>query len=712
MEPSNPPANPAVDAVIVSYRSPRFTDAEWNLCGTQVRTTVVAARPTSEAAARIYLTALSAFLDQCAWNKDTPLDLRGLLTYEQIDAACEDPSFGSTHTRRQRRDTLRTLARAIGTGEPARADRAVVDLTPLGRSLNFTRRFEQPHADTEVVVSTAIDAYASRILNPTAWKLAADAAQSLVKSTSPQTVQAARVLLSNLCAFLSDSRVWDQAAQPELTNLLTLPGIGEHLRHTTFASAAARANRQKFLIALARAADSVPVAPPRRSQNIPVDPILAAGVTRRIPTVLVAAAKALTQDQPVNLDHIAREITRLRDLAANDNTTWTVDALAAFSEIASTTATTAMTKSRANGKPPSRRAALAAAKAAHDRAEELAAGDGGERRLPTTESVADEIRSAMERFVPQGEDRRAVWHLNRDLATRLVYAYQPSGPANARNKASFVAAYLTWAAQANGRDKTQPLQLTELLDATHVEAYLDASDWKGPSLAGARGVLRRIERNLRPYAVPVKIGHAAPRPPYTETECQEFVRLAWHQPTLTLQRRLGFIVALGLGAGLDAVDFRRLTPACFETVTIGARELRLVHVPGVGARARTVPVRATYVPLLDRALETHLAAGLGDDDLIVAHCETAVNVTTPTTSKVVSADGEKYRIITARLRHTWLVAAMCAPVSFADLMQAAGIRGARTVSELLEHCPAPDPATVNATYLDLTTAASRARDAR
>ena len=76
----------------------------------------------------------------------------------------------------------------------------------------------------------------------------------------------------------------------------------------------------------------------------------------------------------------------------------------------------------------------------------------------------------------------------------------------------------------------------------------------------------------------------------------------------------------------------------------------------------------------------------------------------------MSADGTVHRVTTARLRHTWLVAAMCAPVPMADLMQAAGIRSARTLTELLEHCPAPDPAQVQATHDTLTALVTRAGD--
>ena len=132
----------------------------------------------------------------------------------------------------------------------------------------------------------------------------------------------------------------------------------------------------------------------------------------------------------------------------------------------------------------------------------------------------------------------------------------------------------------------------------------------------------------------------------------------------------------------------------------------VVHVPGGGPRARTVPIRHAYVPLIERALAGHADAGLRKTDLVVANCPAAVNVATPTLDRIASADGVRHRIQTARLRHTWLVAAMCAPVSMADLMQAAGIRSARTLTELLEHCPTPEPAQVRDTY---TTLAALAR---
>ncbi len=453
--------------------------------------------------------------------------------------------------------------------------------------------------------------------------------------------------------------------------------------------------------------------PHDEARRIRVDPFLAAGVVRPVPVVTLAAARGLDQtDRPVNLDHIAGAITRVRDADPTAGTQVTAEAtLTALADLTNPTGPGPVVEQPVAATPPpaparrrrSRRAALAAAAEAHDRAQQAQAdtADGGASRLPDPATVPAAIRFAVEGFAPN-HARRPVWSTNRDLAMRLVYAYGPSSPRNAANIASYLSHYLTWAAGRDGRDPAQPLALGDLLAADDVEAFLDASTWQGPSQSSSRSVLRRIARNLRPHAAPLRLAHATPGAPYSPSECAAFVRLAWHQPTATRQRRLAFIVGLGLGAGLDALDLRQLAADHFETVTVAGRDLLVVHVPGQGPRARTVVVRDEYVPLVRRALDGHTAAGLAGSDLVVASCPTAVNVATPTLERVVVADGERLRIQTARLRHTWLVAAMCAPVPMAELMQAAGIRSARTLTELLAHCPAPDPAQVQATHATLT----------
>ena len=51
-------------------------------------------------------------------------------------------------------------------------------------------------------------------------------------------------------------------------------------------------------------------------------------------------------------------------------------------------------------------------------------------------------------------------------------------------------------------------------------------------------------------------------------------------------------------------------------------------------------------------------------------------------------------ISTARLRSTWLLACMCAPIPLNVLLSTAGLRSARTLADLLPYCPAPSDADV------------------
>ena len=57
---------------------------------------------------------------------------------------------------------------------------------------------------------------------------------------------------------------------------------------------------------------------------------------------------------------------------------------------------------------------------------------------------------------------------------------------------------------------------------------------------------------------------------------------------------------------------------------------------------------------------------------------------------VTATNAEHVSIDTYRLRSTWLVALMCSPLPLACLLAAAGLRSARTLTDLLPHCPDPD----------------------
>lgn len=364
-------------------------------------------------------------------------------------------------------------------------------------------------------------------------------------------------------------------------------------------------------------------------------------------------------------------------------------------------------------KPVSRRAALAHARKARARSEAAEAHLAAPTwTLPEGGDIAGDIRDAIASFTPQTATR-AAWTTQRDLGVRLVYATRPTSVKVARSNCSYIALFLHWhttrpstTSLPAGRP-TETLSVEDLFATGAIEAFLTSSPWSDRSKASARSLLRRIVRELNPAQAPATLKHHSLPAPYTATECARFARLANHQPTPALTRDMCFIIGLGLGAGLDSRDLRDLrarhiteadlpdTDARGESAAAGQRFLQ-VTVPDPtepsGRPGRTVPVRRGYEQLVRRALALHASTGKGPDDLVVGRVTDRHNFVGVVTGRAKSADpATVVEVRAGRLRNTWLVAAMCAPIPLADLLHAAGLTSARTVTSLLRHCPPPTP---------------------
>ena len=114
-----------------------------------------------------------------------------------------------------------------------------------------------------------------------------------------------------------------------------------------------------------------------------------------------------------------------------------------------------------------------------------------------------------------------------------------------------------------------------------------------------------------------------------------------------------------------------------------------------GPRPRTVVMRQAYVGLLDEAVALHAGQGRAASAPLFGLVESRHNVVCAVTGSSVTATGPGVVISAARLRATWLVAAMCAPVLLAVLLNAAGLRSARTLADLLTYCPPPAQADID-----------------
>lgn len=371
-------------------------------------------------------------------------------------------------------------------------------------------------------------------------------------------------------------------------------------------------------------------------------------------------------------------------------------------------------------KPLSRAAALRHAKAAAAAAEQAAAGPTLAPE-PDPATLPEAVRRAVADYRPQGVTS-ATWEPLGVPTRRLVIGYRPTSANNARNVATHTFGLLQWAATRPGRaDRKAPLDPVELLTPGLLDAYLNhLAGQRTPdaSLASIRAVLRRVLRGLDGAAQPAKIAYQPVAAPYDPASCAHFVRLARHQPTPDHRRSLSFVVGLALGAGLDGRDLRHVSrdgfadlhPAqevadALAEVGPDRREVApflTVTVTG-GERPRTVVVRRQYEPLVREALALHDQARRGKRAPVLGRSSTRRNITTPVMESAVTAQADvAVDIEVNRLRATWLVAAMTAAVPLADLLAAAGLRSARTLTDPLPYCPTPDPAQVTAALAALT----------
>lgn len=700
-----------VEQFLGTYK-PRLLGTEaWAWAKECVLSCVRAARPQTVVAARLQTQALVHYLaGPSGWDRSSAPDLAELLGEDRVRDAYVDPALGARNTRRARTDALGTLARAAGHRSPRELHYPPVELAFDGPTISFPALEERGRTDDLRAAERTISGYTPRpsSLDADRWARAGEAVRSAATAASPRHSRDATRLLTALTGFLGDPIVWDGSQTPDMSALLRVPVITGHLQRTRFNSVNSRGGRRQALHEVGRALETVVAAQPLQHPTFTYDPFLMALATTAIPLSAVAEARLKSSPAPtskLNFDRAAEDFANARDVAARQlgtGTVWAVSALVALTEVTSKPLGVTVNTSHEAGlmpestaRPKSRRARLAAAKEARMRAERAADLDAAPAlALAAEPDVDDSIRDAISAYKPLRKEDRAAWETNRALAEQLVLAYKPSSRRNAQNICAFVRPFLAWHATLGGRDASVPLTIDGLLGPERIEDYVNASGWSDGSKGGARSVLRRIHRNLYPHRAPVSLAHQRMAPPYSAEECASLVRQAWHQPNAKSQRRLAFIIALSLGAGLDAEDLRHVERRHVEPVQVGGRTVFVVTVAGRNARSRTVPVRAEYVPLLQRALDSHdAAADLSGEDLLVANATTTVNVVS---RHLRDAKGNAltFQVKTNRLRHTWLVSVMSSPVSLADLLQAAGLRSARSFTDLLEYCPPADPAQV------------------
>jgi hypothetical protein len=287
-----------------------------------------------------------------------------------------------------------------------------------------------------------------------------------------------------------------------------------------------------------------------------------------------------------------------------------------------------------------------------------------------------ELQHIADRFAPQGA-MAACWPRLAPVVTEALTRSNIRGVDSFRKYLTHLGYFLAWA-ESEGLS----VELESVVRA-HTDEYartgMAGSSEKSRSDRRAR--LRLIADQINPGQAPdrgVPVSRPSIKPPYTDREMNQIIRVARTQPSSSQSRKLSLCVGVGAGAGLDSPDLRHLRGR-----DVRDRKSAGITITTTGTRPREVTVLRSY-----ESLVRHGLTGIGSDDLLVGKKETRRNIAARVIGEAVVM-GECPRIEQSRLRSTWLASLLTEPVPLAIVLSAAGLQTARTIGDLLPYLDLP-----------------------
>lgn len=562
--------------------------------------------------------------------------------------------------------------------------------------------------------------YNPRSISRSKWDSAREVAADAVLATGVSTKTSAQASMSRLASFVIWHPVWDRVTVPDLITLLDPKYIDSFV-----ALSVPHRKARPHLRRIARALGAMPtLIPSTKIQKRPrarsfwtkvsaLGPFaaLVCAYRRRGNALMFSTFQGLIPELSGvewDLGQFIGEAASARDEKSStfEGVVRAAQNLRAAPDVEPTGVRTVQSTKATSvrfmaTKPLSRTAAVRAAKAAQAvrtaALEERGAGKRLEPVLSALPTLDPVISTAITAFRPH-RFTNAEWVLVGDATRAFATAYDPPSLAWVRTQMGILARFSLWVALRPARlSAPAPLRAVELLGVGLVEEYLAGPIAYSPDATRAtvRSVLRRGVRRLAPDQAPATISYQPVQAPYAPYECAAHVRLARNQPTSSTRRGLSALVALGLGAGLSANEQRTVTPKSIHEVELLDGVMALFVEVG-GRSPRIVVVRVEYEELLREALELHRKEGRKDTDPLYGQLVTRHNAIAPVTTRARTALGLGVDVDPARLRSTWLVACMSAPVPLGALLRASGLRSARTLVDLVAYCPEPDESVVSA----------------
>lgn len=245
-----------------------------------------------------------------------------------------------------------------------------------------------------------------------------------------------------------------------------------------------------------------------------------------------------------------------------------------------------------------------------------------------------------------------------------------------KRRCSEVCAYLAWRHETGYPTSTDTAMTFPAIDEYFVDGYAGTKGSRNSVRSRIRKLAEQANPAIRAIPEPV-FTHNAVKPPYSPEEETRICRAVLRYREGPLRPKLCLIVGLSCGAGLDSSDFRLLG---YEHITDMDEEGIRVDVPG--SKARTVWIRAAYEHLV--------RAGLGDGSQNRGRVIGGRSTDRNSVASVL--DNAKFygnvpHIEVGRMRSTWLVWAMHRNLPLPVILKAAGLKGARSLTELIDYVP-------------------------
>lgn len=307
-----------------------------------------------------------------------------------------------------------------------------------------------------------------------------------------------------------------------------------------------------------------------------------------------------------------------------------------------------------------------------------------QRRAAEVRSSADltlptHLAQILDTYHPEGIDP-SVWVEVKDAHAQVMVRSGITGRDSFKKHLKVVALFLAWRHSHGGSMSLVEALDFDLIDSWYLNGTIGLSDrTRNDYRSRMRNLATRANPSLAATPQIKTLGHRSVRPGYNAAEAAAIRRVALRQSRPTARRNLCAVVGLCQGAGLDSQDLRGLL--CRHIVDHGENGIE-VQVPG--NRARTTWVRRDHEDLIRVGTE-----GIGPEALVLGRVADRRNIVGAIVEHATILEDIPH-IEAARLRATWLTTLLREQVPVSVILDAAGLKSARTLTELIDTLPESD----------------------